>query len=456
MRALLPLLALALSLACSRPHPPRPARPRAPVALAPAAPLPAAPTVAPAWSAAFSMRSAVADFAPLPDVVVHAPPGFDAREALHLVIVLHGMGHSPLVWAGSGLPDPRTGRPVVGWGGEVRHDLAGTRSLLIVPQCDERRGRARMGRLQARGGFRRFLDELLSDTLATRLGGSHSLADVETITLVGSSAGGPAIANLLDTDDLDGRVRNVVLFDSLYGAESIFARWLLGGDRAHPRRFVCIHGGSHFTSPSAARLAAMLRPRLGDQVVVQPRTSMTEAVRSHRAVFAMVNCEHICMGNAYLDKVMLGLDLPRRAPDPDPKTPVEAPPPPTAAVAVGSVTRGALDAADRRMRDGSLFDDYALDLAAGEAVRVELRGGRTTGFLCHVLDVQLRVLEGDRVVADDDDGGGGLGSRADLTATRATRYTLRVTGHGPWRNRGDYTLRVVPAGVGPHGWAQPP
>ena len=213
------------------------------------------------------MRSAVADFAPLPDVVVHAPPGFDARAPLHLVVVLHGMGHSPLTWLGGGLPDPRTGRPVIGWGAEVRHDLAGTRSLILAPQCDERRGRPRLGRLQSHGGLRRFLDELLRETLAARLGGAHSLSDVESITLVGSSAGGPAIANLLDLDDLDGRVRNVVLFDSIYGADSIYARWIRGGDAAHPRRFVCLHGGSHYTSPAAARLAAMLRPALRSEVV---------------------------------------------------------------------------------------------------------------------------------------------------------------------------------------------
>ncbi|MDB4928123.1 MAG: hypothetical protein JWM10_607 [Myxococcaceae bacterium] len=388
------------------------------------------------------MRAAVADFAPLPDVVVHAPPGFDARQKLHLVIVLHGMGHSPLVWAGSGLPDPRTGRPVIGWGGEVRHDLAGTRSLLVVPQCDERGGRARMGRLQSRGGFRRFLDELLGETLAPRLG-AHTLADVETVTLVGSSAGGPAIANLLDLDDLDGRVRNVVLFDSLYGAESIFARWLLGATAANPRRFVCIHGGTRYTAPAAARLAAALRPALRDGLVVEPRTAMTEAVRAHRAVFAMVDCEHICMGNAYLDKVLLGLDLPRRAPDPEPKTPVDPPPPPGASVTLDAPLRGALTADDRRMRDGSYFDDYALDLAAGESVRLELRGGATRGFLCHTLDVQLRVLDGDRALADDDDGAGRLASRIDFVAPRAGRYTVRVMAHGPWVNTGAYTLRAT-------------
>jgi hypothetical protein len=145
---------------------------------------------------------------------------------------------------------------------------------------------------------------------------------------------------------------------------------------------------------------------------------MSEAIRTHRAVFAMVNCEHICMGNAYLDKVLRGLELPRRAPDPDPKTPASAPPPPTIAVAPGSVTRGALTASDALMRDGSRFDDYAIDLVQGQSVTLDLRGGRTTGYLCHALDVQLRALDGERVLADDDDGGGGLASRSRVSAPR--------------------------------------
>lgn len=83
-------------------------------------------------------------------------------------------------------------------------------------------------------------------------------------------------------------MRNVVLFDSIYGADSIYARWIRGGDAAHPRRFVCLHGGSHYTSPAAARLAAMLRPALRSEVAVEPAGSVTEAVRTHRAVFATV------------------------------------------------------------------------------------------------------------------------------------------------------------------------
>ena len=103
------LLTLAALAACARKRPPTPRR-IPPARVAPA------PAVAPAWTAAFDLRAGAADLPHAPDVVVHAPRGFDATRPLHLVIILHGMGHSALTWIGGGLPDPRTGRPGVGWG----------------------------------------------------------------------------------------------------------------------------------------------------------------------------------------------------------------------------------------------------------------------------------------------------------------------------------------------------
>ncbi len=443
-RAALVLL-VAWSFGCAKspraePRPPAAARVPSPASASPA---PRRPPEA--WTEALELEHGVADFGRFPEAVVHAPRGFDASAPLHLVFVLHGAGGSALLWAGNRLPDPNTGEPVIGWGGEVRHDMVGSNSLFIAPQFEIRGGRRYLGRFANRGAFRAFIDELLRDKLARRLGGPRSLRDVASVTLIGSSAGGPAIANLIDQDDLDGRVQNVVLFDAIYGSESIYARWLRGGDAAHPRRFVCIHGGGRYTAGPASRLASSLRASLGDAVVVQPRGAMEDAVRAHRAVFATVNCEHICMGLAYLDKVLRGFDLPQRAPDPDPKTPTNGADPSPPALALGETREGRLDASDRKMRDGSSFDDHALRLGAGESVTIELRGGATRGFLCRSLDVRLRVLDGGRTVADDDDSAGGLASRVTLRATRDTTFTLRVMSHGPWGNHGDYRLSVSTA-----------
>lgn len=424
---------LALALGCGRPASGAPSRAAGDAAGA------REPVRSEAWSEGFRLRHGVAaDLAPMHDVVVHAPPNYDARAPLHLVIVLHGLGHTALRWAGSGLPDPRTGSPVTSWGGQQRHDLAGTRTLLVVPQLDDRPRHARLGRWMEPGGFRRFLDELLRETLAPRLG-AHTLADVETVTFVGSSGGGPSIAELLDRDDLDGRARAVVLFDALYAKEESFARWLRGGDA---RRLVCLHEGLAFTAPHVETLVGLLRPWMGDALVTEPAGSMTEAVRTHRAVFAAVDCEHIGMGPAFLDKVLLGLGLPRRAPDPDPKATLEEADAPPIALRVGAGVHGALAEGDGLTADGAFYDDHVIALAAGESVTFEARGDAVPRRMCRTLDVELRVFDGDRAVAGDDDGAGGGASRLRFTAARAGRYVVRVSSHGPWAVPGGYSLRA--------------
>ncbi|MFO0610034.1 MAG: PPC domain-containing protein [Polyangiales bacterium] len=432
------LLALVATLACSRS---RRTPARAPAArAATAAPSPRTP----AWTQAYRLRTRAFDFEPWPDAVVHAPAGFDASRPLHLVVVFHGLGHSALVWIGGGLPSPVDGRPIVGWGGEVRHDMAATNTLLVALQFEIRPGRPHLGRYAQRGTLARVLTELLGEALAPRIG-RRALSDVAAMTLVGSSAGGPAIATFLARHELDDKVQNVVLYDALYGSEATFASWMRASTPERPRRLVCLHAGSRYTKPSADRLAALLRPSLGDALAVQPRGAMTEAVRAHRAVFAVVDCEHICMGLAFFDKVLAGLALPPRAPDPDPKEPIPGAAPQGGELRREARVQGVLDARDAVLRDGSAYEDWTLALARGERVTIELAGGQVRGFLCHALDVELRVLDGDAALTNDDDSGGSLRSRVTFTAPRDGRFTVRVMTHGPWANLGPWTLTVAPA-----------
>jgi hypothetical protein len=420
----------------------RDATPRAPmvrVRTAVPAPAPTRPPRRPeAWTEALSLRAGVADFSPRANVLAHAPEGFDPRGPLHLVVLLHGYSHTPYYWLGGGMTDPRTGQRIIGWGGRERHDLAGTNTLFIAPQCDDRPGHRRMGNLSRPEGLRAFFDELLGPGLGHRLGGARGLDDVATITLVGSSAGGPSIGALLSRPELAARVRTVVLFDGLYGDPGVFARWVLG---APTRRLVQVYSGSAEAEAHTTALAGLLAPRLGAGLVRVSRETMGDAVRSHRAVLARVPCEHIGMVSAYLDKILEALDLPRRERPWDPKVPRvtvsgEAP-------TLGEgVTAGRLQRGDGVMRDGSLFDRYALSLAAGERAVVEVLGGRVPMLNCATLDTELRVCAGGVEVAASDDALPGRGSRVTLTATRATRYEVRVTAHGPWAREGPYTLTV--------------
>lgn len=400
----------------------------------------------PAWTEALNLSAGVADFAPRANVLVHAPEGFDPSRPFDLVVLFHGFGHSPYFWLGGGMLDPLTRQRIVGWGGGQRHDLAGTNSLIVALQCDDRPGHRRLGRVGRAGGLRGFIDELLRDALAQRLGGPRSLHDVASIVLVGSSAGGPSIGALLARRELDEKVRAVVLFDGLYGDPRVFSDWLLRAPSS--RRLVHVYGGTSEAEARTVALAAMLLPRLRGAMLRLSRETMTEAVAAHNAVIARVPCEHVGMVGAYLDKILRGLGLAPRAGARDLKTPA-APLPPRGQTLAEGALEGRLSRGDGALRDGALFDLYDLDLTAGERVTIEARGGRVPMHTCATLDVELRVFEDGALVAANDDGLPGRGSAVYLTAARATRYRVLVTAHDPWRQEGPYrlTLRRQRAGT---------
>jgi hypothetical protein len=391
-----------------------------------------------AWTEALSLRNGVADFSPRANVLAHAPEGFDPRGPLHVVLLLHGFSHTPYAWLGGGMIDPRTGQRVFSWGGRERHDLAGTNTLLVAPQCDDRPGHSRMGNLSRPGGLRAFFDELLGPGLGHRLGGARRFDDIATITLVGSSAGGPSVGALLTRPEFVHRVRTVVLFDGLYGDPEVFARWVLA---APSHRLVHVYSGTAEAEARTVALAAALAPRIRYGLLRLSQEPMRDAVRTHRAVLARVPCEHIGMVSAYLDKILGALDLPHRADPWDPKVPQTTGERVATALTEG-ITDGQLERGDGVMADGSYFDRYDLSLPAGARVVVEARGGRVPMLLCANLDTELRVRVGGAQIAASDDDLPGRGSRVVLTATQATQYQLFVTAHGPWAREGPYRLTV--------------
>lgn len=447
MRALLALLLVLLAVGCRQAHsqgsPAARERPRE----ATPQPAPAPRTESkPGWTAAFRMRNRPYPGHDLHDVVVHAPPGFDARGPLHLVVFFHGIWSHAAWWVVAGDLRPVTGEQGAGWGLAARHDRSAVNALLVAPQLRPQGTAGFAGEFRRPGFLRDFLGELVGETLAERLGGRRGVDDIASLTLVGASAGGPVIATLLARGELTDRVRNVVVVDGLYGGEAAFASWARGSTPADPRKLVCVHAGSRYTAPHVAELARRLGGAGGD-VAVNPRGALADAVRDRRAVLAVVPCEHVGMTGALYDKIVPSLGLPQRARDASEpaRVPLHAPGPAAGALAVGATARGAFQRGDPFLRDWTFFDDWSLDLAAGQRVRVDVRGGRTRGGRCVRHDVEVEVLDGERVLARDDDGAGALDARAEFAAPRDGRYTVRVLEHDTWGVEGDYTVRVTAA-----------
>ena len=283
--------------------------------------------------------------------------------------------------------------------------------------------------------LREFLQEILHEALAQRLG-VHSVDDIESITLVGSSAGGTAADAIVSHSDLVAKIRNVILFDGFYGGASTFASWLA---RDPQRRFVSVHGGGHSTANPARELIRFLTPSLRRSLALNPSGALSEVVRTHRVVIAQTPVEHIAMCLVYYAKVISSLNFPLISAASTAKSPIGTL---RAAVSltVGQPVAATIELSDQPLRDGSRCDDYALELRAGQSVVVDVRGGRSASEGRMPLDVVVQLLDGTQVLAENDDVAGSFRAQLAFVARRSARYTVRVSTHGPWPRSGPYTV----------------
>ncbi len=395
----------------------------------------------PAWTATTTLAHPPVDLPKgVAGVVAHLPAGFDATEPIHLVLFLHGADQCVARVALSGDVVCMPGwRPRKGWELAARHDDAATNTAFVAPQF-LLWGGGSAGKMADRGYFRSFVEELLSDTLAPGLGGPRTLDDVADITIVAHSAGHMPLAAILDRQDLDDKVKNVVLLDALYdGRVGTYVRWLERGIASGDhRKLVAIYGEWGRNPATGRAIASLIEARAKGSSVVDPTGPLQDAIRTHQVTIAKWNVNHARMAVLTMSKVLEALDLPGRSPYP-PRTPHGDPPAPRTLV-LGTRISGALDDSDATLDNGALFDDYAIDLEAGQPLALDLRGGWSkTDPGCN-LDVFLEVLQDGRSLAHDDDSSGGFDARLLWTAPDQGRYVVRVSTSGSGRKRGSYTL----------------
>jgi hypothetical protein len=409
-----------------------------------AAPSPAAHG-RPPWTAATRLAQPPVPVADgVTGVVVHVPANLDVTERLHLVLFFHGSDQcvAQLALGGDVVCKPGAA-PDVGAGVAWRHDDAGTASIFAAPQF-VLWGGGTAGRLAERGYFRSFVEELLRDTFAPGLGGPKTLDDLEDITVVAHSAGHVPLVALLERGDLEEKVKNIVLLDTVYdGAVDPYARWFERGvDKGQPRRIVAIYGAWGKNAAAGRRLAARAEARVKGSAAVDPPGALADAMRTHAVtVKQWPHLEHAWMLLLMMSKALEGLGLPPRpiAPPRTPYGPVPAPRP----IAVGEARDGSLDDGDAFLQSGPLYHDYALDLDAGQRVAIDVRGGRSITEPCCRLDVTVDVLRDDEPLAHDDDGGGFFDAHLDWLAPERGRYVVRVSTYGSGRRKGPYSLRVA-------------
>jgi hypothetical protein len=275
-----------------------------------AAPLRAQPR-AEALTLAVQTRTAAYRLSDAPTAVVHAPRGFDPRAPLHLVVFLHGYSGCAQVLANGGSTRCRPGdAPREGWNLASHHDAAGTNTLLVIPQLAFMKRHGRPGCFAERGCFRRFVEELLGETLARALGGARSLRDVASLTLVAHSAGFETALAILERGDVGEHVRALVLMDALYSGSERYARWLLE-HAPKGARLVSMHLGRG--SPQRERLLRAARRVLGTALTGEVPVDQLGAALAHkRLVITRARPPHRLVPEHHLAQVLAALGLPLR------------------------------------------------------------------------------------------------------------------------------------------------
>jgi hypothetical protein len=244
----------------------------------------------------------------VPSVIVHVPPGFDARAPLKLVVFLHGLRGCATVLMGHGQLRCGPGAPLdEGWDLAAHHDQARTNTLFVVPQLAYMKRDGRPGKFARPGGFRDFLEELLRGPLAEPLGGARSLSDVQRIDLVAHSAGYQTALAILERGGIEpAQIRGLVLLDSLYAESARFAQYV-EAHRADLQLVVI-----SLPSGTPAREAAVLERRLRRSIGAEHVTSVDpngigDAIARYPIVFARGRPTHRLVPANHLSVVLSAL-----------------------------------------------------------------------------------------------------------------------------------------------------
>jgi hypothetical protein len=148
-------------------------------------------------------------------VLVHVPPGFDARKPGVIVVFFHGHGATLErdVRDRQALPKQIT--------------ESGINAVLVAPQLAYDAADSSAGKFWERDGLKRFMAEA-ADQLARTYGDPRSAEIFANmpVVIVAYSGGFETAASSLQVGGLGKRVTGVVLLDALYGHLDKFSSWI--------------------------------------------------------------------------------------------------------------------------------------------------------------------------------------------------------------------------------------
>jgi hypothetical protein len=148
-------------------------------------------------------------------VLVHVPPGFDARKPGVIVVFFHGHGAT--------LARDVRDRQLL----PKQITESGSNAVLVAPQLAYDAADSSAGKFWERDGFKRFMAEA-AEQLANVYGDQRAAETFANmpVVVVAYSGGFETAAWSLKVGGLGKRVIGVVLMDALYGHLDMFASWI--------------------------------------------------------------------------------------------------------------------------------------------------------------------------------------------------------------------------------------
>lgn len=254
-----------------------------------------------------------------PNAIVHVPDGFDRTRPVDLVVYIHGFYNC----ISNVLGDTDTAC-TPGDGVRAATSLAaqlaasGRNALLVLPEVRYDAASSDPGALGTDGGLAALLAEALA-ALPPPLG-PLTLADVGQVIVASHSGGYLAVADMITRGGVE--VREVWLFDSLYGATTSFDAWVMSDLPAlatGARRFGSFYtstGGTQANNLAMADRAAAWVATM-PEVLVDDRTTDTwpEATYAHGLLFKHSMLSHDGVPGYYFERMLATSDLaPRGCP----------------------------------------------------------------------------------------------------------------------------------------------
>ncbi len=207
-------------------------------------------------------------------VAMFIPKKFRVADKVGFVVHFHGWRHTV---AGT-IPEYKL---------IEQFAASGMNAVLVVPQGPYDAPDSFGGKLEDTNGFARFMDEA-----ATTLRASGALTntnfEIGDITLSGHSGGYHVMAAILDHGGMSDKIKEVWLFDALYGGTDSFVAW----QKAENGRLLDIYTDHGGTKDETENLMASLKANNVSYFFAEDTNATVENLRTNRLVFLHTDMSH--------------------------------------------------------------------------------------------------------------------------------------------------------------------